>query len=153
MNSVESASADATTPQDTPTSTGTSTNQCKTQQRSNNRNQHHNNQRNNDNSNGNCNRNHQSAMDVSNKNFEGAEPEIGCVLGLKYEKIDKKVTFDVFKEKMCNYIEHKMEFGTEISGLVKDYEDVLHTFKLSNQPTPLIDEDADDEIEKAILKE
>jgi hypothetical protein len=46
-----------------------------------------------------------------------------------------------------------MEFGTKISGLVKDYEDVLQTFKLSNQPTPLTDEDADDEIEQAILKE
>ena len=30
-------------------------------------------------------------VDTSNKEFEGAEPDIGCVLGLIFEKVDKKV--------------------------------------------------------------
>ena len=35
-------------------------------------------------------------FDVSNKDFEGDTPEIGCVLGLRSEKITKKVQFDTF---------------------------------------------------------
>ena len=42
---------------------------------------------------------------ATNKDFQGAEPSIGAVLGMKIEKIDKKVTFDVFKDKLVNYIE------------------------------------------------
>ena len=154
MSSTPPASADTPATNDTTTTTEQTT----TQQRNNNRNSNSNNQRNNDNrganrTNNNNNRNNQSAMDVSNKNFEGAEPEIGCVIGLKYERIDKKVTFEIFREKMCNYIERKIEFGTEISGLVKDYENVLESFKKTNLPSALSDEEAKDDIEVAILKE
>ena len=95
----------------------------------------------------------QSAMDTSNKNFEGAEPEIGCVLGLRYERIDKKVTFEIFREKMSNFIERKMEYGNEISGIVKTYEDVLKTFKKDGLPEKLTGDDADDTMLIAIQKE
>ena len=68
-------------------------------------------------------------MDVSKNNFEGAEPKIGCVIGMKYERIDKKVRSEIFRGNLCNYIESKIEYGTEISGLVKNYEDVMDTFQ------------------------
>mmetsp|Transcript_11467 Transcript_11467/g.16630 ORF Transcript_11467/g.16630 Transcript_11467/m.16630 type:complete len:107 (+) Transcript_11467:114-434(+) len=36
-----------------------------------------------------------------NRNFEGAEPKVGAVLGLRSEKIDRKVPFDFLRR---NYI-------------------------------------------------
>ena len=53
------------------------------------------------------NRNGQSSrinttVDTSNKVFEGAEPDIVCVLGLRFEKVDKKVAHDVFHDKFSN---------------------------------------------------
>ena len=37
-------------------------------------------------------------IDTSNKSFKGAEPNIGCVLGLRFEKVDKKIAYNIF----CN---------------------------------------------------
>lgn len=92
-------------------------------------------------------------MGASNKIFGSAEPEIGHVISLKHERIDKKVTFEIFREKMCSQIERKMEFGTEILGLVKDYENVLETLKQINFPSTLSVDEAKNEIEVSILKE
>ena len=38
------------------------------------------------------------------KNFEGAQPSVGGILALKTERLDKKVTFEIFKEKVKTYI-------------------------------------------------
>ena len=43
-------------------------------------------------------------FDVSNKDFEGDTPDIGCVLGLRSEKISRKVQFDTFREKLEDYL-------------------------------------------------
>ena len=42
------------------------------------------------------------------KNFEGAEPEIGCTIGLKHYRVDKKSTFEIFRDNICNCIERKI---------------------------------------------
>ena len=39
-------------------------------------------------------------LDTSNKAFEGSEPNIGCVLGLRFRKLDKTVAYDVFRKKI-----------------------------------------------------
>ena len=39
-------------------------------------------------------------VDTSNKAFKGYEPDIRCVLVLGFEKVDKKVAYDVFVKKM-----------------------------------------------------
>ena len=54
---------------------------------------------------------------------------------------------------MCSHIERKIEFGTEILGLVKDYENFLETFKKTNFPSALSVDEAKNEIEVSILKE
>ena len=38
------------------------------------------------------------------KNFEGAQPSVGGILALKTERLEKKITFEIFKEKMKTYI-------------------------------------------------
>ena len=50
-------------------------------------------------------------VDTSNKVFEGAEPDIGCVLVLRFEKVDKKVAYDVFCNKFYKYIGWNMKYG------------------------------------------
>ena len=53
-------------------------------------------------------------VDISHNVFEGSEPDIGCVLGLRFEKLDKKVTYDVFCNKFANYIGSTMNYGNEV---------------------------------------
>ena len=43
-------------------------------------------------------------IDVTNKSVEGMEPGIGYALGLRIENIDKKAPFDIFIDKLSNYI-------------------------------------------------
>ena len=38
------------------------------------------------------------------RNVVGEEPGIGAVLGLIIENIDKKLPFDIFRDKLSNYI-------------------------------------------------
>lgn len=69
--------------------------------------------------------------DNSNKSFEGAEPSVGAVLGLTSERIDKKVSFEQFKEKLENYIGRKFDNGDDIVCIVKDYSDPMVAFEKS----------------------
>ena len=53
-------------------------------------------------------------------------------------KMDKKVTFEVFREKVCNHIERTMKYGQEVSGIVKNYEDVVATYTINKRPRELV---------------
>ena len=53
------------------------------------------------------------------------------------KKIDKKVTFEVFRVKICNHIERTMKYGQEVSGIVKSYEDVVTTYTTKERPRDL----------------
>ena len=57
--------------------------------------------------------------DISNKSFEGAEPSVGAVLGLQSERIDKKVNYEQFKDKLVNYIGRKFDNGDDIVCTVR----------------------------------
>ena len=43
-------------------------------------------------------------IDTTIRNVVGEEPGIGAVLGLIIENIDKKFPFDIFRDKLSNYI-------------------------------------------------
>ena len=58
-------------------------------------------------------------VDTSNKAFEGAEPDIGCVPGMRFGKVDKKVAYNVFCNKVANYIGRTMKYGNEVVFDVK----------------------------------
>ena len=53
-------------------------------------------------------------VDTPNKVFGGAEPDIGCVLGTRFEKVDNKVSYDVFCKKFYNYIGRTMNYRNEV---------------------------------------
>ena len=58
-------------------------------------------------------------VNTSNKSFEGAEPEIGCVLGLRFEKVYKKVAYNAFHNNSTNYIGRTTMYGNEVVCEVK----------------------------------
>ena len=59
-------------------------------------------------------------VNTSNKSFEGAEPEIGCVLGMGFEKWKVKVSYNVFRKKFANYIGRNMKYGKNVVFSVKE---------------------------------
>ena len=61
----------------------------------------------------------QHYLELSNKDFEGETPEIGCVLGLRNEKITKKVPFDTFRDKIADFIVKKLDNAMDIMLIVK----------------------------------
>ena len=64
-------------------------------------------------------------VDTSNKASKGAEPDIGCVLGLRFEKVVKKVSYDVFCKKFANYIGRNMKYRNKLVCAMKDYKDKI----------------------------
>ena len=40
----------------------------------------------------------------NDKDWEGAKPDFGAVLGLKTERLQKKVTFEIFREKAKTFV-------------------------------------------------
>ena len=54
------------------------------------------------------------------KTFSGEIEEPGVVLGLKYERIDKNKSFEVFKEKLVNYIIKEFKNSRDVLPLVQD---------------------------------
>ena len=63
-----------------------------------------------------------ATVDTLNKAFEGAKPNIVCVLGLRFEKVDKKVAYDVFQNKFANYIARNMKYMNKVVCAVKEYK-------------------------------
>ena len=80
--------------------------------------------------------------DLSDKLFEGDTPEIGCVLGLRSERMDKKVQFDTFREKMCDYIAKNLSSPMDVMPYVKDLKDPYEDFVSEHLPTDLTPEQA-----------
>jgi hypothetical protein len=92
-------------------------------------------------------------LSTVNRTFEGAEPGVGAVLGLRYEKIDKKVTYEVFREKMSNYIERTMKYGDDVVCIIKEYEDPLEAFESNNMPEELSESDKKKSVKVAIQQQ
>ena len=49
-----------------------------------------------------------------NLHFEGAKPELGGLLILHTEKVKKKLTYKVFKEKLTNYVMTNLYEGKDL---------------------------------------
>ena len=60
----------------------------------------------------------QNQVQLSNPtNYEGETPEIGCVIGMKYKKFDRKVPFETFLENMNNYAITNLKDGATLQPL------------------------------------
>ena len=85
--------------------------------------------------------------------FEGAEPKIGGILGFKAERIDKKNTYEKFKEKLINYVGREFKNADDILPMLREGINPQTDFETKHLPKPLSTADANNEIKKALLKE
>ena len=58
-------------------------------------------------------------MPTTMRTKKGAEPKVRATLDLKMVKISKKVTMEIFKEKLINYIGQEMTRGDNFVCIVK----------------------------------
>ena len=70
-----------------------------------------------------------TTVDTWNKAFEGSELDIGCVLGLWFEKMGKKVAYDVFYNRFTYYIFRTVKYGVEVVCDVEEYKDLMTDMK------------------------
>ena len=80
-------------------------------------------------------------------NFEGADPDAGVVLGLRAERIKKKVSFDVFTEKISDYIIREYDHGRDIKPVFTKLQLPHEAFKRKHKPKGLSSEEAKDDAE------
>jgi hypothetical protein len=84
--------------------------------------------------------------------FEGDTPEVGAVLGLKKEKLHKKVTFDVFKEKLETYILRKFKEANDVMCAVRELKCPMQDID-SEEPKDLSEEDSNSAVKVMILQQ
>ena len=93
---------------------------------------------------------------MSSRDFEGATPKIGGVLGLRSENVTNKVNYDSFCEKLGIYVMNELKEGDAIVEVTKNPKaDIVSTFKADNKPDPVDSSasDVDKEIHKEEVKE
>ena len=63
------------------------------------------------------------------RTWAGDKPEIGAVLGMRMEFLDKKVSFRQFLEKMNEYILIELKNPNDVLSVVRDEEDPRVLFR------------------------
>lgn len=99
------------------------------------------NNRSNSNSRGNNNnRNRNNGVQSTESiNFEGSCPEIGAVATLQTEKINKKVTFAIFAEKVADYIITNYKYSSDVERTIRELTDPFSVFASLHRLTLLTD--------------
>ena len=69
--------------------------------------------------------------------FEGACADVGAVMGLRTEKITKKVPFSVFQSKMADYVITTIRYGSDVERTLRYLEDPFEHFVERHKPSPL----------------
>ena len=93
---------------------------------------------------------------TSHRDFAGATPKIGGVLGLRSENVTKKVTYDSFCEKLGIYVMNGFKDGDAIVEVTRNHNaDIISEFETNNKPEPIDSaaSDVDKEIHKEEIKE
>ena len=85
--------------------------------------------------------------------YEGECDKIGAVLALKTERFHKKVTYEVFIEKICNYVIKKYSNGADVKPLIMEGKDPIEIYERKHMPAPLPSDKKDDPILEAIMRE
>ena len=85
------------------------------------------------------------------RNWQGDKPDIGCVLGLRTEWLDKKLSFRSFMEKMVEYVMREFDNANDVLPVVMDQEDPRVDFEIDNMSKELSTEDKNSEV-KTIKK-
>ena len=66
--------------------------------------------------------------------YEGDTPEVGGVLALCTENATKKLTLDIFREKLATYINKNLTHATNVVRIVKHLKDLKGGFDKNNKP-------------------
>ena len=83
-------------------------------------------------------------------NFEGDNPDVGAVLGLRVERFHKKATYTLFVERIYNYIISNYKNGHDLRPMFKRNINPTTNFDTKHKP-PVLEAGADD-IDKEIKK-
>jgi hypothetical protein len=86
-------------------------------------------------------------------NYEGECDKVGVILALRVERFNKKGSYEQFIEKIYNYIIKKYTDGADIKTLLTDGKDPIKAYEENNLPTALTEEERNDPVKDAILKE
>ena len=85
--------------------------------------------------------------------YEGECEKVGAILALKVEKFHKKVSYEVFVEKICNYVVQKYTTGADIKVLLTHQKDPIKEYEANNMPEAPSGEDMTNPVTEAILRE
>ena len=91
--------------------------------------------------------------DNSNKGFLGAEPKVGAVLGLIVEKMDKKLPFVQFREKLINYVGREHPMGDTLVCIIKDGSDPHVVLDTRYEPANLSAEEMKEDFKVKVYME
>ncbi len=69
--------------------------------------------------------------------IEGAFPEIGAVVGLRTEKVTKKVSFSGFVEKVADHVITNVKYGSDYEACIRNVQDPSIDFRSRHEPEPL----------------
>jgi hypothetical protein len=94
-----------------------------------------------------------TTVDQETKNFEGLKAEIGAVIGLKHEMIDKKKDFEKFAERVGSYVSTSMKLGTYLAPMVTDGLDPMNALETEMKPADLTPVERQDAIKEWTWKE
>jgi len=84
----------------------------------------------------------QGNQNIGNQNtLEGAQPDIGAVLGLRHEKLKHKKasSYENFLEKLGTFILSNFKDGGDLKPLFRRMEDPTTSFRSKRTPIPPID--------------
>ena len=152
---------------ETPTKSGVSTNDSNNNNRNNNNsgnssgnrgrsNNNKNNGRggsnNNNNGRGDGNSNRRNLFSANERSWGGDKPDIGAVLGLRSEYLDKKHSFCSFLEKLVEYVLHELNNPNDVLELLTEQKDPRPGLK-ANMPVKLDDTDKNNEVLVAIQQQ
>ena len=87
------------------------------------------------------------------RTWEGDKSDVGAVLGLRTEYLDKKVSFRVFIEKMIKYILRELNNASDVLPLLSERKYPLTIFRKNHMPGQLSTEDKAKDVLVAIQQQ
>ena len=133
--------------------TGNSNSEAGSSTQGNNNGNNNNNSGNNNRNNNNNNRrndNRRNLFSGNERTWAGDKADVGAVLGLRTEYLDKKVSYRVFIEKMIEYVLREVDDASDVLPILSQEKDPIPIFQAEQMPKPLTDEQKKNDVLSAI---
>ena len=79
-----------------------------------------------------------TVQSTEGSSFEGGCPDVNAVVGLRTEKINKKVPFSVFTERLADYVITELKHASDIELSIRVLADPYQGFVERHKPQPLM---------------